>query len=137
MPRDALGDLIDRLTDALVDGVDAMFQRHTGAIPGDSPAPERPRRARKARNTPKADRKRQGAGKSQRGTLPDYYAVLEVHPSASVETIQAAFRALSKKCHPDANPGDKRAEERFKRLTEARDVLMDVEKRRAYDRARG
>ena len=63
----------------------------------------------------------------------DYYGVLGVKKSASVEDIRKAFRKLARKYHPDVNPGDKTAEEKFKTLSEANDVLSDPKKRKIYD----
>jgi molecular chaperone DnaJ len=64
----------------------------------------------------------------------DYYQVLEVERSASVEEVKRAYRKLAVKFHPDKNPDDPHAEEKFKELGEAYDVLMDGDKRAAYDR---
>ena len=63
----------------------------------------------------------------------DYYGVLGVKKSASAEDIRKAFRKLARKYHPDVNPGDKSAEEKFKALSEANDVLSDPKKRKIYD----
>ncbi|HJX00041.1 MAG TPA: J domain-containing protein [Terriglobales bacterium] len=63
----------------------------------------------------------------------DYYAILGVKKTASAEEIRKAFRKLARKYHPDVNPGDKKAEERFKELSEANDVLSDPKKRKIYD----
>lgn len=63
----------------------------------------------------------------------DYYAALGVKKSASAEDIRKAFRKLARKYHPDVNPGDKKAEERFKEISEANDVLSDPKKRKIYD----
>jgi DnaJ-class molecular chaperone len=64
----------------------------------------------------------------------DYYKILDVPKSATEKEIKAAYRKLARKWHPDANPDDtKGAEERFKELQEAYDVLGDPEKRRKYD----
>jgi molecular chaperone DnaJ len=63
----------------------------------------------------------------------DYYGILGVKKSASQEEIRKAFRKLARKHHPDVNPGDKKAEERFKDLSEANDVLSDPKKRKIYD----
>jgi len=63
----------------------------------------------------------------------DYYAVLGVGKTASTEEIKKAFRKLAVKYHPDRNPNDKSAEERFKEISEAYEVLSDSEKRQKYD----
>lgn len=64
----------------------------------------------------------------------NYYEILEVDPSASIEEIKKAYRRLARKYHPDLNPGDQKAEEKFKDLGEAYEVLADPEKRAQYDR---
>src|SRR2546429_7382324 len=63
----------------------------------------------------------------------DYYAILGVKKNASVDDIRKAFRKLARKYHPDVNPGDKKAEEKFKEISEANDVLSDPKKRKIYD----
>jgi len=63
----------------------------------------------------------------------DYYAVLGVKKTATAEEIRKAFRKLARKYHPDVNPGDKSAEEKFKTLSEANDVLSEPKKRKIYD----
>ena len=63
----------------------------------------------------------------------NYYETLGVKKSASTEEIRKAFRKLARKYHPDVNPGDKAAEEKFKLLSEANDVLSDPKKRKIYD----
>ncbi|MBR8829717.1 MAG: Chaperone protein DnaJ [Chroococcopsis gigantea SAG 12.99] len=64
----------------------------------------------------------------------DYYSVLGVNKTASADEIKKAFRKLAVKYHPDRNPGDKAAEEKFKEISEAYEVLSDQEKRQKYDR---
>src|ERR1700744_4824196 len=68
---------------------------------------------------------------------PDYYKVLGVGKNASDEEIKKAYRKLARQYHPDRNPGDKKAEERFKEISQAHDVLSDPDKRKAYDRGSG
>jgi len=63
----------------------------------------------------------------------DYYATLGVKKTATPEEIRKAFRKAARKYHPDVNPGDKKAEERFKEISEANDVLSDEKKRKIYD----
>src|SRR3990172_5180721 len=64
----------------------------------------------------------------------DYYQALGVGRKASQAEIRKVYRRLARKYHPDVNPGDKRAEERFKKITEAYEVLSDPKKRQMYDR---
>jgi molecular chaperone DnaJ len=68
---------------------------------------------------------------------PDYYKVLGVGKNASEEEIKKSYRRLARQYHPDRNQGDKQAEERFKQISVAYDVLSDPEKRKAYDRGSG
>ena len=63
----------------------------------------------------------------------DYYEVLGVAKTATADEIKSAYRKLAMKYHPDRNPGDKAAEEKFKEAAEAYDVLHDPEKRQRYD----
>jgi molecular chaperone DnaJ len=65
--------------------------------------------------------------------VKDYYKLLEVVPSATEEEIRSAYRKLALKYHPDRNPGNKDAEEKFRDITEAYTVLSDSSKRRSYD----
>ena len=64
----------------------------------------------------------------------DYYEILEVERDASPEAIKKAYRQLALRFHPDRNPGDKEAEEKFKQASEAFEVLSDAQKRGVYDR---
>ena len=66
----------------------------------------------------------------------DYYKVLGVSPSASDKEITKVYRKLARKLHPDANPGDSKAEEQFKEVSAAYDVLGDGERRAQYDQVR-
>src|SRR5580692_2576541 len=65
---------------------------------------------------------------------PDYYKTLGVGKNASEGEIKKAYRKLARKYHPDRNAGDKQAEERFKEVSQAHDVLSDPDKRKEYDR---
>jgi DnaJ-class molecular chaperone len=65
--------------------------------------------------------------------MRDPYEILGVAKTASADEIRTAYRKLAKKLHPDLNPGDKRAEEQFKELSVANDLLSDREKRRRFD----
>jgi molecular chaperone DnaJ len=64
----------------------------------------------------------------------DFYEILGVSKSADAEELKRAYRKLAMQCHPDRNAGDKTAEQKFKELSEAYDVLKDDQKRAAYDR---
>ena len=63
----------------------------------------------------------------------DYYEVLGINKGADEKAIKRAYRKLAKKYHPDTNPGDKQAEQKFKEVTEAYNVLGDEKKRKLYD----
>ncbi len=69
---------------------------------------------------------------SKRG-FRDYFSVLGIERRAGVNEIKSAFRKLARKYHPDVNPGDREAEERFKEVSEAYEVLSDPEKRKRYE----
>ncbi len=68
---------------------------------------------------------------------PDYYTTLGVGKKATQEEIKKAYRKLARQYHPDRNPDDKKAEERFKEVSQANDVLGDPEKRKQYDNGTG
>src|SRR5207253_6385248 len=63
----------------------------------------------------------------------NYYSTLGVKKTATADEIRKAFRKAARKYHPDVNPGDKKAEEKFKEISEANDVLSDDKKRKIYD----
>ena len=63
----------------------------------------------------------------------DYYKILGVGKKATEKEIKQAYRKLARKYHPDVNPNDKAAQEKFKEINEANDVLSSSEKRRKYD----
>ena len=65
--------------------------------------------------------------------MADYYKILEVSKTASDDEIKKSYRKIAMKCHPDRNPGDKAAEDKFKSISEAYAVLSDPEKRKQYD----
>src|SRR6266446_4259700 len=67
-------------------------------------------------------------------TKRDYYEVLGINRDADDQQIKSAYRKLARECHPDVNPGDHTAEEKFKEAAEAYSVLSDPQKRAAYDR---
>ncbi len=66
----------------------------------------------------------------------DYYEILGVSPNADKKAIQQTYRQLARKYHPDVNPGNKEAEEKFKTINEANQVLSDVKQRKKYDELR-
>ena len=64
----------------------------------------------------------------------NYYAVLGVNKDADEKEIRTAFRGLARKYHPDLNPGDEKAEAKFKEINEAHEVLSDADNRKNYDK---
>lgn len=65
--------------------------------------------------------------------MPDYYEIMSISRDSSQEEIKKAYRRLAKKYHPDANPGNKNAEEKFKEINEAYATLGDEDRKKAYD----
>src|SRR5215813_6696573 len=63
----------------------------------------------------------------------DYYQTLGIGKGASQDEIRKAYKRLARKLHPDLNPGDKASEDKFKKVTEAYDILSDEKKRKMYD----
>ena len=63
----------------------------------------------------------------------DYYEILGLSKSASDSEIKSSYRKLAMKYHPDRNPGDKKAEEKFKEISESYEILKDPQKKAAYD----
>ena len=65
--------------------------------------------------------------------VKDYYKILNVTKTSSEEDLKRSYRSIAMQCHPDKNPGDKKAEEKFKEAAEAYEVLSDKRKRKIYD----
>ena len=100
---------------------------------GRSPSREQTRRT----PTDGADSREGGRRMSTKDFLEkDYYKVLGVPKDATAAEIKKAYRKLAREYHPDANKGDAKAEERFKEISEANDVLSDAKRRKEYDEAR-
>src|SRR2546430_11320010 len=74
-----------------------------------------------------------GRGYGARALVKDPYSVLGVSKTASAEEIKKTYRKLAKKLHPDMNPGDKKAEERFKEVSNAFEIVGDPKKRSLWD----
>jgi curved DNA-binding protein CbpA len=75
-----------------------------------------------------------GSSEERNRVSEDPYATLGVAKTASADEIRKAYRKLAKKLHPDLNPGDRAAEEKFKKVTAAYDLLGDPEKRKRFDK---
>lgn len=139
-PFDKLYDsLMNRVADAITDMTDGMAEELIDTMEefvGET-INETHRRARGAsaaiRTKPKRKAK-QGKPKTHRTHPPviSFYDVLEVSPRASRETIEAAYKSMAKRFHPDRNPGD--AGNRMRMVNAAWEVLGDVAKRREYDK---
>ncbi len=65
--------------------------------------------------------------------MPNYYDLLGISRTAEEKDVRQGYRKMARQFHPDVNPGDKSAEEKFKQINEAHSVLSDPEKRRKYD----
>jgi DnaJ-domain-containing protein 1 len=84
-------------------------------------------------------RRARWAGRSWRPAWEDgeHYRALEVRPWSNTQEIKSAYRKLVFRCHPDRNPGDRAAEEEFKRVAQAYEILSDPQKRARYDKSGG
>ena len=145
MPRKpaSANDLFEQFAERLLERVvfpalEDRFFPLVDQLLGPPPAPRnKPVYTRSPRTLPRVKTPPAAAARPARALATTYYDVLQVSPKADREVIRAAYRNLSQRFHPDHNPGNKAAEERFKRIAEAYGVLEDAQKRAAYDRSRG
>ena len=130
MPRTIVDDFIDGLVNFARDFAQERIKEAIPRAPRARRVNGKPPKAAKAQKQPKARKARHEQ---------THYETLEVSPSASPETISAAYRSLCQRNHPDKYPNDARArkhgEERTKAFTEAYAVLKNPEKRKDYDRS--
>jgi DnaJ-domain-containing protein 1 len=133
-PMQWFDNLLDDFLDHIEDGLDDLSQEVENVMrrqtnPNQSPFPPPPSR-KKAVRRPRPAQHHPPAPKQHPTTL---YDVLEVSPKASYETIEAAYRSLCKRFHPDRHPGNKQAEEKMKMVNVAWSTLSKPEKRHQYD----
>lgn len=127
-------DAQNRLEDLAADWIDRLG---TANIPSPQPPPpEHPFHdpPPPPRSTKQKSKTKPAPAPAPETRQPTHYDTLQISPYASDDVINAAFRVIARTCHPDTHPTE---EEKFKRLTEARDVLLDKSKRSRYDRSIG